>query len=379
MRSAILVVCAFAIGCGGVVEPDTSADGAVADAHVDHATVMDAATLDTGPTADATVDPKDAAIGPKDAAMDAPQFSSSVLAYTPFPGLIAADATTVYWAVFAGASGTEISKCAKSGCNKTPTVLWSSKSFSVIGFGLANSSLWFTAGSEYVASCATSGCNGMPTNLLSTLDTVFTAFAVDSNNAYFAGTATAAIESCALSGCAESPTTVATLAHTAYGFAQTDDVLIWSENEDSIEACAKIGCTAPTVLASGRVGATNVATDGNTVYWIELGQPDGNGGYTSCAVMSCALSGCNDAPTAIVSYASWTGATALAADASGVYWAKTQTKQDPFNKILGCANTSCTQPKYYGYTASTSYGIATDATKVYWSDVIGGAIFESPK
>ena len=371
MSSVRPLLCASVLAaCGGAIadEPDASQVSAQKDASADHA--LDVFTQDDAHTTDVVQPPPS----------DGGTLNAEIFAYTAFPGPVVVDEKNVYFAVVAGAKGTAVSECAITGCNKKPTVLWTSQDFKVFGLGVANDSVYFTANGQYIASCATTGCNGTPTNLLSSLTTTFSAFGVDATNVYFNDSSNARVAACALAGCNNAPATLVTYDNFASGFAQTDTQLIWSEQDNitSIETCAKNNCAATkTALASNRVGALEVATDGQTVYWVELGASDGNGAFTNGSIRSCALSGCNDDPTALVTYASWNGATAIAADSSGVYWCETIGSS---THIVGCASGGCAgSPKVYSIVAGAAYGIALTSTSLYWSDNIASEILTAPK
>ncbi len=366
--AAALVV----VGCGGEVAPAAvDAGSGVTDAGTPH--VVDAGSAD--------------AELPCDASGTCPP-PPVVIATNQTPDLVAVDGTNVYW-TSTGLGTARISFCAVGGCNDTPTVLWSWSYFSAVGLAVVGPGVYFPAGTQYVATCAVAGCNNTPTNLVSTLSENITGFAADQTRVYWAGSG-GGVQSCDLAGCDGVPTTLGASPQGFYlGLAVGPTRVFWSD-ATKILACPKTGCAGPpTVLASGRVGPWSVATDGKNVYWIELGKANGGGkiplqDYSDGAVLSCAVTGCNDSPTVLASYPTWRGGNAIAADASGVYWS-TDDASGTLRQIVGCAAGGCGgHPKVYATTSSTpnwpaTRGVAVDATNVYWTNRGLGEVLTAPK
>jgi hypothetical protein len=380
MKARSIVVAAFAAACGSVatVGPDasTKADGSV-DASVSDALAWpDAADVVDAPYLD----------GPLACDAGGPCFAPpTILAAnaSPPPLLLAVDAVNVYWE-----DRHDVEACAIAGCNGSPTTLWSSTYFGIAGIAATQSSVYFTAGSQYIASCAATGCNDTPTNLLSTLNTAFGSLAADSQNVYFNDESSPA--TCALSGCNEAPTLYASPSNIE-GLAIDATYIAWIEEGDSIEVCLKSGCNgAPTTLATSPSGAHSIAVANGVVYWASMGQADGGRNvpiskYSNGAVVACAATGCGGNPTVLASYPVWLGAGGIAADATGVFWS-TEDVSGTFGEIVGCAATGCGgAPKVYATTHTLSNdreptpGVAIDATNVYWTDQGLGAVLMTPR
>jgi hypothetical protein len=180
------------------------------------------------------------------------------------PTSVAVDANNVYWLsegvhlpvyADAGFQGlVQVMKCAKTGCNNSPTVLasgvWDFFSGKDTLHGLtvdATNVYWATE--QGLFACAIDGCNNSPTLLLSNPPVL-------------------------------PPTTISVSGGFVYDVSYT-----------GVVGCATTGCNgdgggagASNVLWQGQ--AQGVLADSTTAYW------DSNG-----TILSCALGGCNGAPT----------------------------------------------------------------------------------
>jgi hypothetical protein len=242
------------------------------------------------------------------------------------PGAIAADSAGVYWTnAGTGASDGSVMACAGGNCNGTPTVLASGQP---IPDGIAVFSgnvYWANIGDASsigsVLSCPTSGCAGAPTTIASQV-VVPTAVAVNANGVFFLVNdgAITDVGSCPLSGCpTPSPTN---LAIGVPSIGPTPGLAVQGLTSfvgaSDVFACSTSGCQH---LAPLRGFA--VATDGVSVYGAELG------------VAKCSLTGCQD-----------------------------------FTFVAGALPTTGTR---------APYGLAVDATSVYWVETDSNSIFKAPK
>jgi hypothetical protein len=126
--------------------------------------------------------------------------------------------------------------------------------------------------------------------------------------------------------------------------------------------CAIRGCAGhPTVLASGRevsggIPSLAFALDGGDVYWADEGPIDGQ---LSSAIFRCSANGCNDSPTVI-----GPGAYALALHKGRIYWNLFQAS------VSSCTSSDCMNTKTSLWSAGFSpvvTAIAVDASGVYWA------------
>jgi hypothetical protein len=172
------------------------------------------------------------------------------------PTSVAIDANNVYW-LSEGVQLVQVMKCAKTGCNNRPTVLAS-------GF-------W-------------DGSTGKDT---------LHGLTVDATNVYWA--TEQGLFACAIDGCNSSPTLLISNSNLPAvpppSVISVSGGLVYDVSSSGVLGCATNGCIgdgggpdASNVLWSGQ--ATGVLVDSTTAYWSSNG-----------SLLSCALGGCNGAPT----------------------------------------------------------------------------------
>jgi hypothetical protein len=198
------------------------------------------------------------------------------------PTSVAVDANNVYWLSegqhptqgdAAGAGPpiglVQVMKCAKTGCNNTPTVL-ASGSWDLPSDNNAAAFVYQRSGKDSL--------HGL---------------AVDGTNVYWA--TEFSLMACAIDGCNNSPTVLADTPNAVVApppsVISVRGGIVYSTSEYGVFGCAATGCVgdgggagASDILWSG--SAQGVVVDATNVYW------NSNG-----ALMSCALGGCNGAPT----------------------------------------------------------------------------------
>ena len=276
------------------------------------------------------------------------------------PTSVAVDANNVYWlsegvhpAKYADASFeglVQVMKCAKTGCNNSPTILASGVWDFLTGkdtlHGLTvDSANVYWATEQGLFACAIDGCNNSPTMLLSNPPVL-------------------------------PPTTISVSGDIVYDVSFT-----------GVVGCATSGCNgdgggagASNVLWQGQ--AQGVLADSTTAYWSSNGN-----------ILSCALGGCNGAPT-LLQQSQVVGAIEtigqIAEDDNYLYYTDLGTATSAGNiigRIGKCSVTACAPdcstysdcPKIGATIASpleSPRGIAVDETNVYWSD-FGSAILDS--
>jgi hypothetical protein len=198
------------------------------------------------------------------------------------PTSVAVDANNVYWLSegqhptqgdAAGAGPpiglVQVMKCAKTGCNNTPTVL-ASGSWDLPSDNNAAAFVYQRSGKDSL--------HGL---------------AVDGTNVYWA--TEFSLMACAIDGCNNSPTVLAdtpnSISAPAPSVISVSEGIVYSAGEYGAFGCPATGCVgdgggagASDILWSG--SAQGVLVDSTNVYW------NSNG-----ALMSCAIGGCNSAPT----------------------------------------------------------------------------------
>jgi hypothetical protein len=134
------------------------------------------------------------------------------------------------------------------------------------------------------------------------------------------------------------------------------------------------GCGSdPCTMLTGLNHPFEITADDSNVYWTEFGDDDYSENGT---VKSCPTSGCGAGPVvyAVVQVAP----RGIAVDGQNVYWA-TATSQDKNGAIWSCAIAGCNGQPTKVVDANVPFGIALDATYVYWVDNYDDTVHRAPK
>jgi hypothetical protein len=287
---------------------------------------------------------------------------AGALALAGSSDILAIDGTDVYWAAY---NPSEILKCAKGGCNLLPTSLWKDGNWGVINTNIAfdaNDVYWFETAwvgqvsTNRLVKCAKSGCNNLPTVVYE--ETASTAgpffLATDGTDAYWTNDHEGTVKKCALGGCNNSATTIASGLTSPRSIAVDGTNVYWAtqDNAGAVMKCAKAGCNnAPATLASSQNWTMSLLVDNANVYWAN---------YTGGELMKCSLGGCSGNPTALASSQQPWGS---AIDTSDVYWTDLIG-----GKILKCGINGCNgTPVTVLDKQKVPGAMAADAKGIYWS------------
>ena len=239
----------------------------------------------------------------------------------------------------------------------------------------ATSVYWTTGGGGTVMKVPLDG--GTPVTLASGLSDPED-LVVDATNAYWIDKGDFKVMKVSLGGSGDAPTTLASDLEYPSGIAVDSTSVYWTNGgyPDSPGTVMKLpldGGTAVT-LAAGQNNPYGIALDSTNVYWTNLG----NG-----TVMKASL----DGGTAVVLASGQDGPRRIAADATSVYWTNSganvastgvaSTGDDTVRKVPLGGGTPVTLASRPSSTLGPreAFGIAVDATSVYWaSDIQYGMV-----
>jgi hypothetical protein len=156
--------------------------------------------------------------------------------------------------------------------------------------------------------------------------------------------------------------------------------LYWNDANDpefntaKILACPVSGCVgAPTVIVASPDQIGSIIADGNDILWIEV-EPD----QKTEGIYRCPLSGCVGSPEII---AANQVASSLAADDCGIYWSGYSNLPSPFDAGVGGIVSVCAKPSCNSAPTNIVLGsgalpgpIALDARDIFWTEVEFGTV-----
>src|SRR5579884_3819642 len=187
------------------------------------------------------------------------------------PYVLASDSTALYWTVMdsTGGSGGSVSKCALSGCGRTPDILAAGGSPGFIAeqsgflYWLVRTTSDAGESTTELVKCSSDGCGGSPTLLVSAVSAKWDRIAIDAANVYWLDMANGGILRCGVGGSA-TPTRLASSQNPTW--VAVDDTSVYWTDASGVVRCTKPSCTDVTVLASGHAPGP-VAVDTASIYW----------------------------------------------------------------------------------------------------------------
>jgi hypothetical protein len=291
----------------------------------------------------------------------------------------------------------QIMKCAKTGCNNNPTVVFSSEGLAAYANG-GGDATWMAGlatdgknvywlGHHGLAQCTIQGCK-LPYGLNPGSDS--SVISVDSKNVYMCG------------GCGNGCCANAFIGPNSPVGAQPVRSLLWPDLPDSsfqsglgivvdgvnaysvdsvgtAVSCPLSGCSVPKLLGTSPyipfLETAFFAIDETSIYWdrgnapnqgtIDIPLTSANG-----QLLQCAKAGCTNGPTVLASGLG--NPMALTSDGSNVYFAElgtSMTSGATDGRIAKCAVTGCSNgPTTVAHHLGYPHGVAVDASHVYWTD-----------
>ena len=291
---------------------------------------------------------------------------------------LAVDASSVYWTTTGtqwGSDGT-VMKCAAGGCDNQPTLLAAGLPIPYVITADQTSVYWVDIGNGFmygpdtaIRKCASQGCGQSPASLFTGIQPE--ALAVGAGKLFWTsgGAGQDSLWTSAVDG--SSPQMLANVDGFALHIAVSPTTLAWTVDAigggGSIWVCAPGACSPKLLLSLPAAGLSAVALDAENVYFA-----------ADDAVMKCPITGCDGAPTTIVS--GLCGLYSIATDGENVYF--TQAVMGLGGALLKCPVGGCQGPPTVlaaNVKPSLPVGLVVDATSVYWGDPDAGTVMKTAK
>ena len=278
------------------------------------------------------------------------------LASGPFPTGLATDGIAIYFTEDALPDPSlGIKRCTIEGCNKSPTPLAWNRQWA---FSIAVDST-YVYWTEYanVLRCSKTSCVNAPYHLFQGVAEVDwpAGIAIDNTDVYWTDGVKGTLRKCSKMGCNNTPFTIAASLARPTGLAVDGTSVYWANTDaGTVVKCPTTGCSgSPTVLASNQNAPYGIALDQANVYFTNW----------NAGVAKCAIGGCNDKPTVLVTLGSGQGVRAIAVDATDVYFVTYDG-----GTLLKCAIAGCNDSPTLVATPLAPRDVVVDAVSIYWND-----------
>ena len=296
---------------------------------------------------------------------------------------LAIDATRIYWTT--QVDGTQsnpqapsetavVRSCAKGDCAGT-LVTYATQQHGATKIAVNDRDVFWTRNTDEmpvtsaIVACAIAGCTGDPRVVVT--GTTTQSLTVDGDNVYWLSTD--ALLRCPVSGCEGAPVVVAQLGTpTAFSFFTNNvvvdgaSIFLAMSNGDltaRIVELDKDGAQPMRVIAEGLQPPQSLAVDAANVYWSEA---------VSASINSCSRTGCTGSSGALVKRSGY--AALLAVQPDGVQWFSSPahwfSSMQPAGtvELLACPSTGCaSSPAVLATDTDGPTAIAADASHVYWT------------
>jgi len=133
-------------------------------------------------------------------------------------------------------------------------------------------------------------------------------------------------------------------------------------------------CNAPCPVITGLDLPESITADSNNIYWTEFGDTSGamNG-----SVKGCPLAGCGSGPKVYAT--AQPNAGVILTDGQNLYWSNYAGSGSTGGGIYTCPVSGCTGSPRLVVAASQPWGIAIDATFIYWVSQSDQSLHRAPK
>jgi hypothetical protein len=282
------------------------------------------------------------------------------------PWGIAADGTNVYFTSNVGNG--QVFQCPASDCSNPITLASNLGTPSRIVVD-SNNVYWTNSTDGTVDACKIGGCGGKPTTLATGQGSPI-GIAVDGANVYWTvATNPGSISTCPVTGCPESgPTVLADAEKYPFGIAVDATGTYWVTTYGEVRFCQAGGCGAqPVTLASNQGNAQVIVVIDGGLYWSNESDEAQGGAVSHCSEAACS-------PSTIAAANNPMG---IAIDGTGTYWVE----RVPNGSVSMCPPGGCGDagPRVLATGQGTPFGIALDATYVYFTDSSSGEVVKVAK
>jgi hypothetical protein len=298
------------------------------------------------------------------------------------PGGIVLDSTSVYWVDVgvpldggavpdSGRAGSQILKCAKSGCGGLASVVASDAQGALSKLAVDATNVYWIV-TNGILSCPLAGCSGSPGIFWSGTNTPYD-IAADASGVYFTLPTASRVVMCPAAGCGSTPAVLYPGGDAGAFFGQPTALtldatsLYFAVSNNGVVACTKADCASTwrTVgTASGAFSLVQLAVDGQNVYANE------GAGSAGARLFFAPKTGTGQSMQVLAS--GITAPVGLAADGTNVYFVEDGTGEaglSGFGRVSMCAMSGCTAgPHIIADYLNFPLGLAVDGTSVYWTD-----------
>lgn len=297
---------------------------------------------------------------------------------------VAADGTHVYWT---NLTGGEVQQCPAGGCTAPVTLAAGNSSPSFVAVDGVN--VYFTnqGGTvNVVPACNGSGSCGPPSVLASGQGKPY-GIAVGGGDVYWTNLGDGSVAKCATSGCGNLPTVLAVNQQGPRSIVTDGVNVYWTNRGTAINSYldgrvrwCPLGvapCPASQLFPGTLTYPNSIATDGTDVFITQ--RPVVAGGVPSGGfVLDCSVAGCSS-PNALA--AAPKEPEGIATDGQSVYWTEIGTQATGYKDgtIKRCPAGGGCSPVTIASAQTRPFAVALDQHYVYWTNTTAGTVMKAVK